>query len=164
MWEHQALLRARVITGTERLRAQFEQVRHDILCQPRDRAELRKQVIAMRQKMWESMASKDSSIFNLKKDHGGVTDIEFIVQFLILAHAHEHPELVRWSDNIRQLESLQGAGILPADTAGMLADAYRTLRDRIHALALQEQEAVVAAGQLVREREAVRAAWVAYLG
>lgn len=164
VWEHQALLRARVITGTERLRSQFEQVRHEILCQPRDRAELRKQVIAMRQKMWESMASKDSSIFNLKKDPGGVTDIEFIVQFLILAHAHEHPELVRWSDNIRQLESLQGAGILPADTAVMLADAYRTLRDRIHELALQEQDAVVEAGQFVREREAVRAAWVTYLG
>lgn len=164
VWEHQALLRARVITGTERLRAQFEQVRHEILCQPRDRAELRKQVIVMRQKMWDSMASKDSSIFNLKKDPGGVTDIEFIVQFLILAHAHEHPELVRWSDNIRQLESLQGAGILPADTAVMLADAYRTLRDRIHELALQEQDAVVEAGQFVREREAVRAAWVTYLG
>ena len=86
------------------------------------------------------------------------------MQFLILAHAHEHPELVRWSDNIRQLESLQGAGILPADTAVMLADAYRTLRDRIHELALQEQDAVVEAGQLVREREAVRAAWVTYLG
>lgn len=160
VWEHQALLRARVITDSTQLRAQFEQVRHDILCQPRDKAELRKQVIAMRQKMWESMASKDASVFNLKKDPGGVTDIEFIVQFLILAHAHEHPELVRWSDNIRQLESLQGAGILPADTAEVLADAYRTLRDRIHELALQEQKAVVDAGQLVREREAVRAAWV----
>jgi len=161
VWEHQALLRARVITGTERLRVQFAQVRREILCQPRDRAELRKQVIAMRQKMWESMASKDASVFNLKKDPGGVTDIEFMVQFLILAHAHEYPELVRWSDNIRQLEALQVAGILPAATAGRLADVYRTLRDRIHALALQEQDAVVDVGQLVPEREAVRAAWVA---
>jgi glutamate-ammonia-ligase adenylyltransferase len=160
VWEHQALLRARVVTGTERLRSQFEQVRHDILCLPRDKVALRKEVIAMRQKMRDSMASKDARVFNLKKDPGGVTDIEFIVQFMILAHAHEHPELVRWSDNIRQLESLQGAGILPADTAGMLADAYRTLRDRIHELALQEQDAVVEARQFVHERDAVRAAWV----
>ncbi|UJS25452.1 bifunctional [glutamate--ammonia ligase]-adenylyl-L-tyrosine phosphorylase/[glutamate--ammonia-ligase] adenylyltransferase [Thiothrix winogradskyi] len=160
VWEHQALLRARVITGSERLRAQFEQVRHEILCQSRDRAELRKQVIAMRQKMWDSMASKDARVFNLKKDPGGVTDIEFIVQFLILAHAHEYPELVRWSDNIRQLDSLQVAGVLPTDTAEALADAYRTLRDRIHELSLQEQEAVVDAGQFMREREVVRAAWV----
>ncbi len=160
VWEHQALLRARVITGTERLRAQFEQVRHEILCQPRDKVALRKEVVAMRQKMWDSMASKDARVFNLKKDPGGVTDIEFIVQFLILAHAHEHPELVRWSDNIRQLESLRVAGVLPTDTTEALADAYRTLRDRIHELALQEQAAVVDAGQLVRERELVRAAWV----
>jgi glutamate-ammonia-ligase adenylyltransferase len=161
VWEHQALLRARVITGSASLRAQFAQVRHEILCQPRDKAELRKQVIAMRQKMWESMSSKDSGVFNLKKDPGGVTDIEFIVQFLILAHAHTHPELVRWSDNIRQLAALQQVGILPAVTAEMLADVYRTLRDRIHTLALQEQEAVVDAGQFARERDAVRTAWVA---
>jgi glutamate-ammonia-ligase adenylyltransferase len=160
VWEHQALLRARVITGSASLRAQFAQVRHDILCQPRDKAELRKQVIAMRQKMWESMGSKDAGVFNLKKDPGGVTDIEFIVQFLILAHAHTHPELVRWSDNIRQLAALQQVGILPAVTAAMLADVYRTLRDRIHALALQEQDAVVDAGQFAQERDAVRTAWV----
>lgn len=67
---------------------------------------------------------------------------------------------MHWSDNIRQLDSLQQAGILPVETAEMLADAYRTLRDRIHALSLQEQEAVVDAGQFVREREAVRAVWV----
>jgi glutamate-ammonia-ligase adenylyltransferase len=159
VWEHQALLRARVITGSESLRAQFEQIRHDILCQPRDTAELRKQVITMRQKMWESIGSKDANVFNLKKDPGGVTDIEFIVQFLILAHAHDHPELVRWSDNIRQLESLQAAGILPAATAAMLTDTYRTLRDHIHSLALQEQEATVEAGQFAQERAAVRKAW-----
>jgi Glutamine synthetase adenylyltransferase len=69
--------------------------------------------------------------------------------------------MVRWSDNIRQIESLQQVGILPADTAEMLADAYRTLRDRIHALSLQEQETTVDGGQFAREREAVQAAWVA---
>ncbi|MDD5393639.1 MAG: bifunctional [glutamate--ammonia ligase]-adenylyl-L-tyrosine phosphorylase/[glutamate--ammonia-ligase] adenylyltransferase [Thiothrix sp.] len=160
VWEHQALLRARAITGSESLRAQFEQVRRDILCQPRDKAELRKQVITMRQKMWDSLGSKHNSSFNLKKDPGGVTDIEFIVQFLILAHAHDHPELVRWSDNIRQLESLQQVGILPAETAETLADIYRSLRDHIHALSLQEQEAKVEPGAFVREREFIRTAWV----
>ena len=114
----------------------------------------------MRQKMWDSMGSKATGVFHLKKDAGGVTDIEFIVQFLILAHAHAYPELVRWSDNIRQLEALQHVGILPAATAELLADVYRLLRDRIHALALQEQEAVVDAGLFVRERAAVQAAWV----
>jgi glutamate-ammonia-ligase adenylyltransferase len=159
VWEHQALLRARVVTGSASLRAQFEQVRHAVLCQPRDKAALRKEVSTMRQKMWESVGSKDASVFNLKKDPGGITDIEFIVQFLILAHAHEHPQLVRWSDNIRQLESLHQAGILPEVQAEALADAYRSLRDRLHELALQEQGATVEAGQFARERAVVQAAW-----
>ncbi|WP_228291590.1 bifunctional [glutamate--ammonia ligase]-adenylyl-L-tyrosine phosphorylase/[glutamate--ammonia-ligase] adenylyltransferase [Thiothrix litoralis] len=159
VWEHQALLRARVVTGSASLRAQFEQVRHAVLCQPRDKAALRKEVSTMRQKMWESVGSKDASVFNLKKDPGGITDIEFIVQFLILAHAHEHPQLVRWSDNIRQLKSLHQAGILPEVQAEALADAYRSLRDRLHELALQEQGATVEAGQFARERAVVQAAW-----
>lgn len=160
VWEHQALLRARAITGSASLRAQFDQIRHDILCQSRDQAKLRKEVISMRQKMWESLGSKDTTIFNLKKDLGGITDIEFIVQFLIIAHAHESPDLVRWSDNIRQLESLQQAGILGAEQAETLADIYRTLRDRIHELSLQEEDAKVPAEQFAREREYVRQAWV----
>lgn len=160
VWEHQALLRARVITGSALLRESFNHIRRAVLCRPRDKAELRKEVVAMRQKMWDALGSKNEAIFNLKKDPGGITDIEFMVQFLILAHAHEHPELVYWSDNIRQLESLQQTGILTAEQADTLADAYRTLRDRIHELSLQEQEAKVDVSQFAREREYVRQMWV----
>ena len=152
-----------MITGSQGLRAQFEQVRQAVLCQPRDPADLRKQVVNMRQKMWESGSSKDPSVFNLKKDPGGITDIEFVVQFLILAHAHQYPALVCWSDNIRQLEALQQVGILPAEQADALADAYRTLRDRLHELALQEQAPTVDAGQFVRERAVVQQAWKAWV-
>lgn len=158
IWEHQALLRARALTGNPELMAAFEQVRRTILCQERDPAVLRAEVVAMRQKMWDNLGSRDKH-FNIKKDPGGITDIEFLVQYLILAHAHRHPELVTWSDNIRQLESLQQAGILPAETAEGLADCYRTLRDHIHALSLQEQEAHVAINQLGEEQAFVRAAW-----
>lgn len=160
VWEHQALLRARAITGNASLRAAFEQIRRDILCRPRNKAELRKEVISMRQKMWETLGSKKPDIFNLKKDPGGITDIEFIVQFLILAHAHQYPELVHWSDNIRQLDSLQQAGILTAEQAETLADIYRTLRDRIHELSLQEEEAKVAAEEFAHERDYVRQTWL----
>lgn len=113
----------------------------------------------MRQKMWDALGSKDPAIFSLKKDPGGITDIEFMVQFLILAHAHKYPELIRWSDNIRQLDSLRQAGILTTGQAETLADIYRTLRDRIHALSLQEQQAKVPAEQFARERNYVRQAW-----
>ncbi|MEN9503282.1 MAG: bifunctional [glutamate--ammonia ligase]-adenylyl-L-tyrosine [Pseudomonadota bacterium] len=160
IWEHQALLRARAITGSPALIAQFEQIRQHVLCRARDIDTLRYEVTQMRRKMWEALGSKDAQCFNLKKDHGGITDIEFIVQFLILAHAHTHPELVRWSDNIRQLESLQHAGILTIEQSETLSDIYRSLRDRIHELALQEQSACVDAKQFVREREYVRHAWV----
>nr|WP_281054700.1 bifunctional [glutamate--ammonia ligase]-adenylyl-L-tyrosine phosphorylase/[glutamate--ammonia-ligase] adenylyltransferase [Thiothrix nivea] len=159
VWEHQALLRTRAITGTESLRTAFAQIRYDILCRERDQAELRREVTAMRQKMWDALGSKDPAIFSLKKDPGGITDIEFMVQFLILAHAHKYPELIRWSDNIRQLDSLRQAGILTAGQAETLADIYRTLRDRIHALSLQEQQAKVPAEQFARERNYVRQAW-----
>lgn len=160
VWEHQALLRARIITGSASLRESFNQIRREVLCRPRDKAELRREVVTMRQKMWDALGSKNETVFNLKKDPGGITDIEFMVQFLILAHAHEHPQLVYWSDNIRQLASLQQAGILTAEQADTLADVYRTLRDRIHELSLQEQEALVEAGQFARERDYVRQMWV----
>lgn len=159
VWEHQALLRARAVTGTPELIAQFEQIRHDILCQPRDIDELRKEVINMRKKMWETLGSKEKGNFNLKKDPGGITDIEFIVQFLALAHAHEHPEIIRWSDNIRLLESLQQAGLLSEEQAEGLADVYRTLRNHIHALALQEKKANLPEPHYQAERDYVRKAW-----
>lgn len=160
VWEHQALLRARAVAGSPQLIAQFAQIRHDVLCRQRDVDALCQEVVAMRRKMWDALGSKNPKQFNLKKDAGGITDIEFMVQFLILAHAHRYPELVEWSDNIRQLESLHKVGILNAEYAETLSDIYRTLRDRIHELALQEQAAVVDASQFCKERDYVRHAWV----
>lgn len=164
IWEHQALLRARMITGSPELRAQFEAIRHEILCQPRDPEQLRQEVVNMRQKMWESLGSKDPQVFNLKKDPGGITDIEFIVQYLILAHAHQQPALVEWSDNIRQLDSLRQACILTAAEVGQLQDIYRSLRNHTHQLALQEQAATVSAEAFMEERDYVTAIWLKYLG
>ncbi|MCB1638462.1 MAG: bifunctional [glutamate--ammonia ligase]-adenylyl-L-tyrosine phosphorylase/[glutamate--ammonia-ligase] adenylyltransferase, partial [Thiothrix sp.] len=161
VWEHQALLRARAITGNPVLKQRFEAIRHDILCQPRSLADLGTEVSNMRKKMWESLGSKEDDIFIIKKDPGGITDIEFMVQYLILAHAHDHPDLVCWSDNIRQLESLKQNGILPADKAGHLADIYRLMRNQVHALALQEQKSAVESEELGTERAFVRSCWEA---
>lgn len=164
IWEHQALLRARMIMGSPALRTQFEKIRHEILCQPRDTALLRQEVVKMRQKMWDALGSKDPNVFNVKKDPGGITDIEFIVQYLILAHAHRQPALVEWSDNIRQLDSLRNAHILPAEDVSQLQDIYRSLRNHTHKLALQEQPATVSADGFVEERDYVKAVWLKYLG
>lgn len=164
IWEHQALLRARMITGRPELRVQFESIRHEILCQPRDTEVLRAEVVNMRQKMWEALGSKEPLEFNLKKDPGGITDIEFMVQYLILAHAHQQPALVEWSDNIRQLDSLREAKILTAEEVSQLQDIYRNLRNHTHQLALQEAAATVNAKMFVEEREYVKAMWLKYLG
>lgn len=164
IWEHQALLRARMITGSPELHEQFEQIRHQILCQQRDPEILRKEVVNMRQKMWDALGSKDAQAFNVKKDQGGITDIEFIVQYLILAHAHQQPALVEWSDNIRQLDSLRTANILTAEEVSRLQEIYRVLRNHTHKLALQEASTTVSVDNFAEERDYVKALWLKYLG
>jgi glutamate-ammonia-ligase adenylyltransferase len=164
VWEHQALLRARAITGTAHLMQQFEETRREILCRPRDPVELRREVIEMRKKMWDTLGTHSDTLFNLKKDPGGITDIEFMVQYLILAHAHIHPELIYWSDNIRQLESLQQVGLLTVEQAENLADIYKILRDEIHARHLQELDSKVPLNQFAKERKYVQQTWLNIMG
>ncbi|MEZ5477445.1 MAG: bifunctional [glutamate--ammonia ligase]-adenylyl-L-tyrosine phosphorylase/[glutamate--ammonia-ligase] adenylyltransferase [Thiolinea sp.] len=159
VWEHQALLRSRMVTGSPELRERFEAMRRQVLSQARDRDALRDEVVSMRKKMWEALGNRDEQLFNLKKDPGGITDIEFMVQYLILAHAHEYPELVTWSDNIRQLDSLKQYGILEDEVAEQLAAIYRSLRNHVHSLALQEKKAFVSADSFVVERTYVQDCW-----
>ncbi|MEN9432772.1 MAG: bifunctional [glutamate--ammonia ligase]-adenylyl-L-tyrosine [Pseudomonadota bacterium] len=162
LWEHQALLRARALTGSKAICEQFEQVRREVLCQARDPQVVKQEVVTMRQKMWENLSSKKSEVFDIKKDPGGITDIEFIVQGLILMHAAQYPSLVEWSDNIRQLESLQKADVLPANEAQQLADIYREMRSCIHTRSLQELDAKVPSTLYQVERETVQAIWNRY--
>ncbi|MFQ5635127.1 MAG: bifunctional [glutamate--ammonia ligase]-adenylyl-L-tyrosine phosphorylase/[glutamate--ammonia-ligase] adenylyltransferase [Gammaproteobacteria bacterium] len=135
-WEHQALLRGRAVAGSESLRRTFENVRTSILTRHVNRDTLQNDVMEMRGKMRQALSRETPELFDLKQGRGGVTDIEFIVQYLVLKKAGDHGELVRYSDNIRQLEALAGAGILGADEAETLAEVYRTYRRRIHRLAL----------------------------
>ncbi|MEW6445050.1 MAG: bifunctional [glutamate--ammonia ligase]-adenylyl-L-tyrosine phosphorylase/[glutamate--ammonia-ligase] adenylyltransferase, partial [Pseudomonadota bacterium] len=94
-WEHQALCRARWVAGDERLKGAFEAVREAVLRQPRDADKLRKEVVEMREKMRAELDQKDPALFHIKTGSGGLTDIEFIVQYHLLAHAHTHPRIVR---------------------------------------------------------------------
>ncbi|WP_020559113.1 bifunctional [glutamate--ammonia ligase]-adenylyl-L-tyrosine phosphorylase/[glutamate--ammonia-ligase] adenylyltransferase [Thiofilum flexile] len=162
LWEHQALLRARALTGSNTICEQFEQIRREVLCQKRDPEVVKQEVSAMRQKMWENFSSKYSNTFDIKKDPGGITDIEFIVQGLILMHAATCPKLVEWSDNVRQLESLQQCGILPPEEATQLADIYRAMRSCIHTRNLQAQDTKVPSEWFKQEREFVQATWRHY--
>src|SRR5690606_15940019 len=91
-WEHQALTRARFCAGDPAIGERFEAIRREVLARPRDLARLREEVIAMRRKMHDGHPNR-SELFDLKHDRGGMVDIEFIVQYLVLAHSAQHPTL-----------------------------------------------------------------------
>ena len=159
MWELQALVRARCIAGSDELCQQFEQLRETVICMPRESRELARKVIDMRHKMLETKASKAADIFDLKNDLGGITDIEFMVQYMVLAHAHENSGLCEYSDNVRLLERLAEGDYLSHSVAGELSDIYCQFRNRTHRLALQAQTTRVADDEYRTERKRIRECW-----
>jgi [glutamine synthetase] adenylyltransferase / [glutamine synthetase]-adenylyl-L-tyrosine phosphorylase len=169
-WEHQALVRARVTAGSAELAAAFEAVRLKVLCQQRELPALREEVRNMRLKMREQLGSgknnaQNEQVFNLKQDAGGIVDIEFMVQYAVLAWAWKEPKLAKYTDNIRILGALEEAGLLDAESVAHLIDAYKAYRSTGHRLALQRQEAVLHSKQgegepmFVTERQLVGRVW-----
>jgi len=159
LWEHQALVRARPVAGDPAIQAEFTQIRRRILGRPRDPETVRAGILDMRRRMRENLDKSDRDHFDLKQGEGGMVDIEFLVQYGVLIHAHAHPELLEWTDNIRLLETLGACGGLSREDAAVLADAYRSYRDAAHAQALQDAPARVSADQFTTERRAVCAIW-----
>ncbi|MFC3396549.1 bifunctional [glutamate--ammonia ligase]-adenylyl-L-tyrosine phosphorylase/[glutamate--ammonia-ligase] adenylyltransferase [Brenneria rubrifaciens] len=164
IWEHQALVRARMVYGESGVQQQFESIRRTILCRERDADRLRKEVREMREKMRQHQANKDRSLFDLKTDVGGITDIEFIVQYLVLRYAAQEPRLTRWSDNVRILELMAQYGVMEASEADALKLVYVTLRNALHHLALQELSGRIGQDRFVAERRQVRQSWNKWLG
>ena len=163
-WEHQALARARGVAGAAATLEAFEAIRHRILCQPRERETLRQEVVAMRERMRTSLgtpvdSNAPASVFHLKHDRGGIIDIEFMVQYLMLAHSSDHPELTQWSDNIRQMEELGRAGVMEVADTEQLREAYITLRSTIHRRALQNLNSQVDGGSFQTERDYIAGMW-----
>lgn len=137
-WEHQALVRARFVFGDNTLAGRFSEVRGQILQQARDQIELAKTVRDMRTKMRDHLLQVEPGQFDLKQSAGGIADIEFIAQYLVLAHAHEHHELTIWSDNVRIFEVLADLELIPVMHAQHLTQTYCWLRDENHELTLQQ--------------------------
>ncbi|MGB5081218.1 MAG: bifunctional [glutamate--ammonia ligase]-adenylyl-L-tyrosine phosphorylase/[glutamate--ammonia-ligase] adenylyltransferase [Burkholderiales bacterium] len=134
-WEHQALTRARFCAGDATVGAVFEEERRAILRIGREPATLREEVLEMRRKLLEGHPNR-SELFDLKHDRGGMIDIEFAVQYLVLAHAHAHAELTRNDGNIALLKLAGELGLIGADTAGAVGSAYREFRRMQHGLRL----------------------------
>jgi glutamate-ammonia-ligase adenylyltransferase len=160
LWEHQALTRARFVAGDPAIGEAFEAIRREILCQHRDREKLRSEVMAMRQKMFDNLATRgNEEVFDLKQDFGGLIDVEFAVQYLILAHAGDHPELTGNLGNIALLRIAAGCGLVPADLAETVRDAYREYRRVQHLRRLNNLDSRVAAAPHRERIAAVRALW-----
>lgn len=131
-WEHQALVRSRIICGDDSLEDTFNQIRHAIIARRRDAETLRSEVVSMRQKMRRNLFHPQPGTFDLKQGNGGIVDIEFMVQYLVLRYADQHPQLTVWSDNVRLLETLAACALINATTAEFLKTAYLTFRAEVH--------------------------------
>ncbi|MGC3819754.1 bifunctional [glutamate--ammonia ligase]-adenylyl-L-tyrosine phosphorylase/[glutamate--ammonia-ligase] adenylyltransferase [Acinetobacter sp. G11] len=163
VWEHQALVRARSIAGEVSLREKFEDLRCRILTQPRDEANVRAEVLKMRQKMKDHLGSskeqQKDGIFHLKQDAGGIVDIEFMAQYAVLAWSGSNPDLAHYSDNVRILEDAAKTDRLSSADATALIQAYLRERAESHRLALANQSMQVAADDWYDTREVVCKLW-----
>lgn len=135
VWEHQALTRARFVVGDQQAGEKFEQLRREILCQPRELTQLKQDITMMRRKMLDAHPNS-TSLFDIKHDRGGIIDAEFIVQFLILGYAHQHPQLTDNIGNIALLKLAGELGLIPSNLANTVPTAYREFRRLQHQLRL----------------------------
>lgn len=158
-WEHQALVRARPVAGSAAARERFSDIRRAILTRSREPNTLRDEVLSMRAKMRENLDRSSAAQFDLKQGVGGITDLEFVVQYLVLLSASRHPALVTYTDNWRLLEDLGAAGVLPEKTVASLVDAYFALRARGHRLSLLGRPQMMELDELPDAREAIASAW-----
>lgn len=160
VWEHQALTRARGLAGEPILLAQFEDCRKTILSSVRDHDELKAEVIKMREKMRTHLdAGGKEKGFDLKQGAGGIIDIEFMVQYLVLAWSHQHSELMRFSDNVRQLEAAALVGLLEKNKADKMIETYTLYRARAHRLNLQQQGRVIQDDAFVSNQNVMSQYW-----
>ncbi|WP_333844343.1 bifunctional [glutamate--ammonia ligase]-adenylyl-L-tyrosine phosphorylase/[glutamate--ammonia-ligase] adenylyltransferase, partial [Pelomicrobium sp.] len=164
VWEHQALTRARFVTGDAAVGEGFEAIRRQVLCQKRDLTALRGEITAMRRKMLEAHPNK-SGLFDLKHDRGGIIDVEFTVQYLVLGYAHVHPELTANIGNLALLRLAAALSLIPEALAERVRQGYREFRRRQHHLRLNGARYARVPHQEVAEAvTAVRELWRTVFG
>ncbi|WP_373100388.1 MULTISPECIES: bifunctional [glutamate--ammonia ligase]-adenylyl-L-tyrosine phosphorylase/[glutamate--ammonia-ligase] adenylyltransferase [Pasteurellaceae] len=163
-WEKQALVRSRAVYGEPLLRERFENIRRNVLSAARDLDGLRQDVREMREKMYQHLSRSGANEFNIKTDRGGITDIEFIAQYLVLANAPQNPSLAVWSDNVRIFEVMAESAVISAPVCERLKKCYVDLRDRIHHLNLLGRPPVVSAQEFTQERAFISRIWQQLLG
>lgn len=159
LWEHQALTRARFSAGDVAIGRRFEDLRQSILIRERDLATLKQGIVDMRQRMHEGHPNQ-SALFDLKHDIGGMVDIEFMTQYIVLAYSHQYSELIKNLGNIALLKMAGDYGLLPQSLAHQVADSYRLYRAKQHSLRLQgDDRARTDPQSMLQERQAVIELW-----
>jgi len=161
-WEHQALIKARPILGDSLLTDHFENTRNDVLARPRKKSKLRHEVVSMRNRMRKELLRSEAGMFDLKQDSGGMVDIEFLVQYLVLLKSNEHPQLQKWTDNVRLIQTLITTGAIDEYTAHILKHAYLIYRAAAHQASLQEKPAKVPQEKFSHLRSRVEKIWHAF--
>ena len=162
-WEHQAMTRARCVFGSPELHARFDAVRQAVISSQRDRVALHDEIAAMREKVRSAHPIKGAA-FDVKHSPGGMVDIEFAVQFLVLSEGHRHPELLDNVGNIALLQRAQDCGLLAAPIGAHAASAYRTLRQIQHRARLNEEPTQVEPVVAAQEQAAGLALWAGVFG
>lgn len=163
-WEHQALIKARPICGDEILAKRFETIRAKVLARSRSENRLKEEVVRMRAKMRKELFNPDPDVFDLKQDAGAMVDIEFLVQYLVLLNSYRHSGLLKWTDNVRLLQSLIETGVLDEYTAHLLKHAYLIYRAAAHQLSLQEKPSRVPREKFSRLQQRVVEIWQGVFG
>lgn len=163
-WEHQALTRARAVAGTPPIAEAFAAVRREVLARPREAATLRRDIVEMRAKMRASLDKSTAGRWDLKQGEGGLIDIEFVTQYLVLRDAAREAAIVEWPDNWRQLEALARAGSLAAADRDALIRCYRRYRAWAHERSLQNEDSLAPQDHFARERAEVSALYERLLG
>jgi glutamate-ammonia-ligase adenylyltransferase len=159
IWEHQALTRARFVAGDRAIAQSFDDIRVEVMTQARDAAILKAEVLAMREKMRKAQHTHEG-MFDLKHGVGGIIDVEFLVQYLVLLHAPTHPELTVNIGNIGLLKCMSTLNIIDAALAESVANAYRTYRHMQHMLKLQGATQLnIKAESIAKEISQVNALW-----
>ncbi len=158
-WEHQALVRARMVVGSDEIRCDFEAGRREILCVSRCDTALKKSITDMRQKMIEANCQSTDTQFDLKLDEGGIVDIEFLVQYWVLKHAHDHHAITEPRGNSDILQMLKHLDLVDAAIVSRLNECYRIYLRLSLELKLQDLPLLAEQGELLAERRFVASVW-----
>ena len=162
VWEHQALLRSRIVAGSTEIIETYNKIRREVLMYSIDHANLKNEVLKMRIRMRGQLDKSNDDTFDLKNGVGGIGDIEFLVQYLVLLYARRESGLIFFTDNIRQLDALSVASIITSEQKNKLQEIYKNFRRKIHLLNLNGKSNIIHKKDFHSEREVVINMWNDY--